>query len=164
MDEYLELISLNIWHIVATIGNLLVLTWILKKFLWKPVTNMLEGRKREVDDIYQKAEDAKRVAEQDRLEYRAKLDGAQAEADEIVRTATARADRLSESIIDDAKLKARDTLRRAEAEIELEKKRAMNELKDEISTISMQIAENVVGREMNEDDHRELIDSFIDQL
>ena len=164
MDEYLELISLNIWHIVATIGNLLILTWILKKFLWKPVTNMLEKRKNEVDEIYQKAEDAKRVAEQDRLEYRAKLDGAKEEADEIVRAATVRADKLSESIIDDAKSRADDTLRRAEAEIELEKKRAMNELKDEISSISMQIAENVVGREMNEDDHRELIDSFIDEL
>lgn len=164
MDEYLELISLNIWHIVATIGNLLILTWILKKFLWKPVTNMLEKRKNEVDEIYRKAEDAKRVAEQDRLEYRAKLDGAKEEADEIVRAATVRADKLSESIIDDAKSRADDTLRRAEAEIELEKKRAMNELKDEISSISMQIAENVVGREMNEDDHRELIDSFIDEL
>ena len=164
MDEYLELISLNIWHIVATIGNLLILTWILKKFLWKPVTNMLEKRKNEVDEIYQKAEYAKRVAEQDRLEYRAKLDGAKEEADEIVRAATVRADKLSESIIDDAKSRADDTLRRAEAEIELEKKRAMNELKDEISSISMQIAENVVGREMNEDDHRELIDSFIDEL
>jgi F-type H+-transporting ATPase subunit b len=164
MDEYLELISLNIWHIVATIGNLLILTWILKKFLWKPVTNMLEKRKNEVDEIYQKAEDAKRVAEKDRLEYRAKLDGAEEEAEEIVRAATARADKLSESIIDDAKSRADDTLRRAEAEIELEKKRAMNELKDEISSISMQIAENVVGREMNEDDHRELIDSFIDEL
>ena len=164
MDEYLELISLNIWHIVATVGNLLILTWILKKFLWKPVTNMLEKRKNEVDEIYQKAEDAKRVAEQDRLEYRAKLDGAKEEADEIVRAATVRADKLSESIIDDAKSRADDTLRRAEAEIELEKKRAMNELKDEISSISMQIAENVVGREMNEDDHRELIDSFIDEL
>ena len=86
------------------------------------------------------------------------------EADEIVRAATVRADKLSESIIDDAKSRAEDTLRRAEAEIELEKKRAMNELKDEISSISMQIAENVVGREMNEDDHRELIDSFIDEL
>jgi F-type H+-transporting ATPase subunit b len=149
---------------VATIGNLLILTWILKKFLWKPVTNMLEKRKNEVDEIYQKAEDAKRVAEKDRLEYRAKLDGAEEEAEEIVRAATARADKLSESIIDDAKSRADDTLRRAEAEIELEKKRAMNELKDEISSISMQIAENVVGREMNEDDHRELIDSFIDEL
>jgi F-type H+-transporting ATPase subunit b len=164
MDEYLELISLNIWHIVATIGNLLILTWILKKFLWKPVTNMLEKRKNEVDEIYQKAEDAKRVAEKDRLEYRAKLDGAEEEAEEIVRAATVRAEGLSESIIDDAKSRADDTLRRAEAEIELEKKRAMNELKDEISSISMQIAENVVGREMNEDDHRELIDSFIDEL
>lgn len=164
MDEYLELITLNVWHIAATIGNLLILTWILKRFLWKPVTKVLEARKNEVDGIYREAESAAREAELDRLEYRAKLDGARSEADEIVRTAKARAERMGESIIGDAKERASSTLHRAEAEIELERRRAMKELKDEISTISLQIAENVVGREISEDDHRGLIDSFIDEL
>lgn len=164
MDEYLELITLNVWHIAATIGNLLILTWILKRFLWKPVTKVLEARKNEVDGIYREAESAARDAELDRLEYRAKLDGAQSEADEIVRTAKTRAERMGESIVGEAKARASSTLHRAEAEIELERRRAMKELKDEISTISVQIAENVVGREISEDDHRGLIDSFIDEL
>lgn len=164
MDEYLDLISLNIWHIAATVGNLLLLTWILKKFLWKPVTDILERRRSEVDGIYRDAEGASREAEQNRLEYRAKLDGAHDEADSIVRSATVRAERISEKITDEAKSRAKDTLRRAEVEIELEKKRAMKELADEITSISMKIAENVVEREIDEDDHRGLIDSFIDEL
>ncbi len=164
MDEYLELITLNVWHIAATIGNLLILTWILKRFLWKPITKVLETRKNEVDSIYREAEDKAHKAELDRLEYRAKLDGAQSEADEIIRAATARAEGMSERIIGDAKVRASSTLHRAEAEIELERRRAMKELMGEISTISVQIAENVVGREISEDDHRGLIDSFIDEL
>ncbi len=164
MNEYLELISLDIWHIVATVGNLLILWLIIKKLLFKPVTEILEKRKSQVDDIYSKAEESKRAAEKDRLEYSAKLAAARNEADEIVRNAALRADRLSENIIEEAKNKAEETARKAEADIELEKKRAMNEPNDEIGAISVQIAESVVGREISEDDHRELIDSFIDEL
>ncbi len=164
MNEYLELISLDIWHIVATVGNLLILWLIIKKLLFKPVTEILEKRKSQVDDMYSKAEESKRAAEEDQREYSAKLAAARNEADEIVRKAAIRADRLSENIIEEAKTKAEETVRKAEADIELEKKRAMNELKDEIGAISVQIAGSVVGREISEDDHRELIDSFIDEL
>ena len=162
--EYLELISLNIWHIIATIFNLLILTLILKKFLFAPVQKILAERKGEVDTLYSDAEQAKETAEADKKLYTDKLKSAQAEADSIIKTASQRADKLGDEIIADAKSKAADTVRKAEADIELEKKKAMNELKNEISEISVTIAENVVSKEINAEDHRELIDSFIEQL
>ena len=55
-------------------------------------------------------------------------------------------------------------MKRAEEDIEQAKKKAMDDLKNEISDISVQIAEGVVGRELNGEDHRELIDSFIEKL
>lgn len=162
--EYLELISLNIWHIIATITNLLILTLILKKFLFKPVQNVLAQRKKEVETLYTGAEEAKAQAESDKKLYSEKLRGAKEEADSIIKTASARADKLGDEIVNEAKQKASDTVKKAEADIEREKKKALNELKTEISDISVQIAENVVEREIKEDDHRELIDSFIDKL
>ncbi|MGN1410857.1 MAG: F0F1 ATP synthase subunit B [Eubacteriales bacterium] len=162
--EYLELISLNIWHIIATIANLLILTLILKKFLFKPVQKILAERRSQVDNLYSDAEEAKAQAESDKKKYTEKLKGAQDEADSIIKTATARADKLGDEIITDAKRKAADTVMKAEADIEREKKKAMNELKNEISAISVQIAENVVSREIKDEDHKELIDSFIDKL
>ncbi|MBP3377774.1 MAG: F0F1 ATP synthase subunit B [Clostridia bacterium] len=162
--EYLELISLNIWHIVVTIINLLLLMLILKKFLWKPVKKVMAERQGQVDDIYRTAEESAAAAERDRQLYSEKLSQAQNEAETIVKAATQRADRLGDEIIADAKKKAADTMKKAENDIEQEKKKAMNDLKNEISGISVQIAESVVGREINEDDHRKLIDSFIDQL
>lgn len=162
--EYLELISLNIWHIIVTVLNLLILTYILKKFLFKPVQEVMAKRKTEVEVLYSDAEAAKTSAESDKKLYSEKLRTAKEEADGIIRTATARADKLGEEIVDEAKAKAADYMQKAEADIELEKKKALNELKNEISDISVQIAENVVEREISEDDHRELIDSFIDKL
>ena len=162
--EYLELISLNIWHIVVTIANLLLLMLILKKFLWKPVKKIMAERQGQVDTIYKNAEDARDAAERDRKLYDEKLRNAQSEAETIVKAATQRADRLGDEIIANAKTKAEETLKKAEADIEQEKKKAMNDLKNEISESSVQVAENVVKREINEEDHRELIDSFIEGL
>ncbi|MBE6542529.1 MAG: F0F1 ATP synthase subunit B [Ruminococcaceae bacterium] len=164
MNEYLELISLNIWHIIATILNLLILMWIIKKFLFKPVQKVLAERQNQVDEIYSAAEKSAAQAEADRKLYNEKLEGAREEAEAIVKAATKRADRLSDEIIDKAKNKAEETIRKAENDIAQEKKKAMNELKNEISDISVQIAENVVGREIKAEDHRELIDDFIDKL
>lgn len=162
--EYLELISLNIWHIVVTIANLLILMLILKKFLWKPVKKIMAERQGQVDTIYHNAEEALGAAERDKKLYDEKLRGAQMEAETIVKAATQRADRLGDEIIANAKAKAEETMKKAESDIMQEKKKAMNDLKNEISGISVQIAENVVGREINEEDHRELIDSFIEGL
>ena len=73
MEEHLELISLNIWHIVAAILNLLILTLIVKKFLFERVQKVLAERKSQVDTLYTDAETAKTAAESERAEYEEKL-------------------------------------------------------------------------------------------
>ena len=162
--EYLELISLDIWHIAASVLNLLILTLILKRFLFKPVQKTLEDRQGQVDRIYREAEDSRAKAEEDKALYSEKLAGAVEEAEGIVRSASQRADRQSDEILAEANRRASETVKRAEEEIEQARKKAMDELKNEVADISVQIAENVVGRELNGEDHRELIDSFIDNL
>ena len=112
--EYLELISLDIWHIVASILNLLVLTLILKRFLFKPVQKMLAERQGQVDRIYREAEDSRAKAEEDRALYGEKLAGAVEEAEGIVRSASQRADRQSDEILAEANRRAAETVKRAE--------------------------------------------------
>ena len=162
--EYLELISLDIWHIAASILNLLILTLILKRFLFKPVQKTLADRQGQVDRIYREAEDSRAKAEEDKALYSEKLAGAVEEAEGIVRSASQRADRQSDEILAEANRRASETVKRAEEEIEQARKKAMDELKNEVAELSVEIAENVVGRELNGEDHRELIDSFIDNL
>ena len=71
---------------------------------------------------------------------------------------------MSEEIIGDAKDKAQAKLERAEEEIAQEKKKAMTELKDDVSALSVDIAEKLLGREIDEKDHAELIDKFISEV
>ncbi len=162
--NYLELISLNVWHIVAAILNLLILCLILKKFLFKPVQQILAERQAQVDTLYTDAENARTSAEASRTEYETKLSRVEEEANEILQNATVRADRMTEKILAEAADKAAEKMRKADADIEQEKKKAMNEIKNEISGMSVDIAEKMVGREIKEEDHKQLIDSFIDSL
>ena len=96
--------------------------------------------------------------------YAAKLDRAEESAREIVSDATRRANERAEEIVREAKTEADRLRRRADEEIAQERKKALNEVKNEISDISVEIAEKVVGREIREEDHREMIDSFIRDL
>ena len=111
MGDSLELISLEVWHVVASILNLLILTLILKKFLFKPVHNMLDKRKEQVDSLYRDAEQSRQKAEEDRALYGEKLAGAVEEAETIVRSAAQRADRQSDEILADAKRRAAETVK-----------------------------------------------------
>lgn len=162
--ETLELISVNVWHIAAAIANLLILTLIVKKFLFKPVQKILAERQAEVDTLYQKAEDSAAAAEKDKLEYHEKLENAEREVEDIIKSATARAERLGDEIVSEANAKADAVMKKADADIEQSKKKAVNEIKNEIAGISVSIAEKVVAREINEKDHADIIDSFIEQL
>ena len=78
--------------------------------------------------------------------------------------ANERARRTEEEIVGEANRKAAATLKKADEDIAFEKKRALNELKNEIAGISLDIAEKVIGREIREDDHKALIDGFIDEI
>jgi len=159
--QTLEVISVNIWSILISIANLLIMFLILKKFLYKPLQKVLAARRAAVDEVYAAADRAKAAAEADQQTWEEKMSGAKAEADRIVKAAEDNAARRSEDILSDANRKANGILRRAETEAELERRKAAEEIKKEIVDVSAALAEKMLGREIRKEDHRDLIDSFI---
>lgn len=162
--SYLDVISVNFWQMLISVANLLILFLILKRFLFRPVQRVMAARRAQVDQIYSDAADAKSEAEQARAEYTERLSRADSEAEEILRAATAKANAKSEEIVGEAKQEVQLLRRRAEEEIAQEKKKAQNELKNDIASISMEIAEAALGREIREEDHRAIVDRFIGEL
>ena len=67
--QFLDVISVNIWAILASLANLLLLTWILKRFLFKPVKKMMDARRAAIDDTYAQAQTALDEAEENRRNY-----------------------------------------------------------------------------------------------
>lgn len=159
--QSLDIISVNIWSILISLANLVIIFLILKKVLFKSVKKTLDTRRAQIDKLYDDAGAAKAEAEGSKELYEEKLAGAKAEAEGILYTARERADRMSEEIISDANAKAAARVKKAEEEIAQEKKKAMSEIKNDISTLSVDIAEKIIEREIDEKDHSELIDKFI---
>jgi F-type H+-transporting ATPase subunit b len=114
--------------------------------------------------MYSDANAAKADAEAMQSEYQAKLGDAQAASERIVKEAVSRGQAREEEIIRQANAEASAIMDKAAADIAMEKKKAVNDAKDEISGLAMAIAEKVVGRELKAADQQDLIDSFIADL
>lgn len=162
--QSLEVISVNIWQILISLCNLLLLFLILKRFLYKPVKRVLAERKAALDQQYAAAEEAQSSAEASKQAWDEKMKTAQAEADHLLKKATATADRRGEQIVSDAKEKADGIVRQAEAHAALEHKKAEAEIKKEIVDVSAVLTEKMLGREIKTEDHRAIIDSFIEGI
>ncbi len=162
--QTLEIISVNLWSILISLINLVLLFLIFKFFLYKPVKKVMAQRQQMLDDQYNAAANAKKEAEEDRALWKEKLDSAHSEADSILKSAVSNADIRSEAIVDEAKKKADVIIRQAEIEAELERKKVEAEIKTEIIDVSTVLASKMLDREINSDDHRNLIDSFIESI
>lgn len=162
--QTLEIISVNLWSALISLCNLLILYLILKKFLYKPVKKVLAQRQTAIDEQYGAAEEAERKALESKEKWEQKMLSADNEADSILKAAVVNADRRSEKIVAGAKEKADDIVRQAHTEAQLERKKAQAGIKKEIVNVSAALTEKMLNREINEEDHRELIDSFIREI
>lgn len=159
-----DIITLNIWQIVISLCNLTILFLIIKKFLFKPVKKLLAEREAMANAEYDKAKAARADAEKSRSEWDEKLKGADAEAERIVKNASDSAKRNAERIENDAKEQAEHILTSAREGAELEYKRAQDSIRSEIADVSAAIAAKVIGREIDEKTHHDLIGQFIDGI
>lgn len=162
--QTLSIISVNIWQMLISLANLAILYWLISKFLYKPVKNMLEKRQSTIDGAYKEAEDAKNKALSDKEAYEQKLLDAKTEADGMLEEATQIARNREDKIIKDAKTEAEGIINRAREQAELETKKAENAIKDEIVKVGTLIAEKMIDREISAQDHKNMIDSFIEEI
>lgn len=159
-----SLLGVNPWTALFTLLNTLTIYFVARKFLFGPVMKMIEDRQQEIDDMYSAAGQAQSQAEAMQVEYQQKLNAAQATSERIVKEAVARGQAREEEILRKANTEASAIMDKASADIEMEKKKAINDAKNEISGLAMAIAGKVVERELNEADQNNLINSFIDGL
>ena len=144
-----ELVGIVPWTFIAQICNLFIQMYLIKRFLFKPINEMLEKRRAAADAEITDAEAAKKEANAIK---------------EVLESARKTATLQSEKIVKEASEQAAALKNKAEKEIAQEKKKAVNEVKGEIGGIAMDIAGKVIEREINEKDHEKLIDEFISNV
>ena len=164
MDVYQSLVAVNPVTLIAQICNLFIQLFFVKKFFLDKIKAILDARREAADKEITDAQAAKAEAMEIKATYEKNMQEAKAQANEIVdrahKTATAR----GEEIIRQANQEAAMLKQKAAADIAMEKKKALNDAKDEISGVAMAIAEKVVERQLDSSDHDKLINQFIEKL
>lgn len=164
MGENLSFIGIDFWTALFTLLNFLAVFFVGKRFLWGPVMKIITDRQEEIDKMYADAESARTSAQALEAEYQTKLAAAAQTSEEMVRAAVVRGQAREDEIIRQANQRAEAILEKADADIRQEKKKALNDAKDEISDLALAIAAKVVDRELKPADHDRLVDQFINEL
>lgn len=159
-----EFLNINFFTSLFTLVNTVALFLVLKKFLFKPVMQMITDRQKEIDDMYDAAGAAEKNAKALEQAYQQKLSVAAETGERMVKDAVKRGQDREEEIIRQANAQAAAILDKAATDIAMEKKKAVNDAKDEISEMALAIAEKVVGRELTVADQEGLVDAFIKEL
>ena len=164
MDLYQSLVSVNPITLIAAICNLFIQLFVFKKFFWNKIVAVIDARREAADKEIKDAEEAKAEALAIKNTYEQNMLEARDQADRILLSAQKSATTRSEEIISQAQQQAAQIKAKASADIAQEKKKAFNDAKNEIAVIALAIAGKVVGRELDTEDQRNLVDSFIEEL
>lgn len=157
-------ISFNVWTALLMLFNTITMFLVLKHFLFVPLMKVIKARQDEIDGMYADADAAKNAAAAMQTEYEQKLLVATQTGEQLVQAAMERGRQREEEIVNQANAEAAAIMSKASAVIAQEKKKAINDAKDEISGMAMAIAEKVVGRELTVADQEKLVDEFIADL
>ena len=164
MDLYQSLVTVNPVTLIAQICNLFIQLLIVKIFFLDKIKAILDQRREAADKEITDAQAAKAEALVIKETYEQNMKDAKAKADDILMNAQRTANSRSEEIISQAQAAAAQIKSKASADIEMEKKKAINDAKNEISGLAMAIAGKVVERELNAADQSAMIDNFINEL
>ena len=164
MDLYQSLVTVNPVTLIAQICNLFIQLLIVKIFFLDKIKAVLEKRRETADKQIADAEAAKSEAAAIKQTYEENMRQAKTKADDMILSAQKTAAQRSEEILSQAQKQAAQIKTKAASDIEMEKKKAINEAKNEISELAMAIAGKVVARELNDADQDGMIDRFIEEL
>ena len=149
-----------LWQLV----NFFVLLFLLRKFLYSPIKNMLDQRAAQINGDLDDAEARRKEAEELKAKYEQKLKDARGEAQEIVDNAETRANKKAKDIINKAEERAENLKAKKLEEIEQAKKEAAAELRDSIADYTVLAANKLIQEQLDQKTHRKMIMDFIDQL
>ncbi|MDR1802989.1 MAG: ATP synthase F0 subunit B [Treponema sp.] len=136
-----------------TIINIFILSIILRKLLFKPVTKFMADRARRVQDSLDQSEMTKTHANDLLAQYTAKLKTAETDAEAIIRSARESAEAEAKKIIAESQTAAEQTLANARKELELEHQASLAAFRKEAATLVVKATERLVGREIKSEDN-----------
>ena len=148
---------------LSQLVNFVVLLIILQRFLYKPMLTMLNRRQERIRESMDYADRVKKEAERAQADYEKKIEESRREAQTIIGQATQQAERAREDILSKARDEAREIKAKALTDVEYERRRVVAELRDQVAELAILAAGHVLGRELDEKTHRQVVAEFLDE-
>ena len=158
------LVQLDPGLFIWTIITFLVLCSVLAKFAWKPLLNALENREKDIQSSIEDAKKAKNELEQLNEEAEKIIAEARIDSQEIRSEAKASAEKVKADIRSKAEEDVKKIKEEANAQIQVEKDKAISEIRQEVVTLTMSVAEKVIGKNLSTEDNQEMIEQSIMDL
>lgn len=158
----MDQLGLNIPTLIAQLINFLILLFLLRLFLWKPITGMLDERQKRIKESLEAAERMKEQTQASERAIQEQIEAARQEGQQIIANSQQIATRVQEEGRTQAQAEAETMLARARSEIQLERDNAIAELRKEFADITVQAAEKVIGQSLDKSSHQRLIDEVLE--
>lgn len=159
----MEALGINVPGLVAQIVNFLLLLFLLSKFAYKPILNMLDQRAQRIKESLEAAERARQEAAQSQVNIQAQLDAALREGQALIEQAARSAEQLREEIHETARKEAEAIHARAKADFDLEREKAIQELRRQFADLTITAAEKVINESLDRTKHQRLISEVLEQ-
>ena len=138
-----------------------ILFWVLWKFAFPPILQTLDERERKIKESLEQADRHRAEAEQKMQEYEAKLKTASREAETLLAAAKERAQRIMEENEQRLRTETQRSKEDATREIDQERRRAIQDIRNQTTEMALLVAEKVVGRSLNDADHKRMADEAL---
>jgi len=156
--------DLNIPVVLTNIAGFVIVVWILAKFAWGPILDMLDARRDKIAGDFAEAEQARGDAEQLRGDFETKLGEIKVIEREKVQEAVVRGEEIADRLKGEAQAKAETALEKARQDIDVETQKAQLSLRDDVVHLALSSAEMLVNQKLDDETHRRLIREYIDNL
>ncbi|MCX7918924.1 MAG: F0F1 ATP synthase subunit B [bacterium] len=151
-------------QIVTQIIGFLLLVWLLKKFAWKPILQLLETRRNKIIAEFERIDRTKQEVERLKQEYEQQLKTIDVQARQKILEAVQEGQKIALEIQEQARDDARQLIEKAKQNIDLEIAKAKVELRNEIVNMTLQATEKMILEKLDDQKHRELITQYIGSL
>lgn len=156
--------STTLGTIIVVSGAFLLLMLLIKKFAWESISEMLKKREDKIANDLDSAEQSRIAAAKLEEERQQKLLSSKTEAAEIIKNAKESGDQNRQRILTETNEEVSRLREKARKDISQEHEEALAEVKDEVAALSLQIAEKILNKELTQDAHEALINSYIEGL
>ncbi|MGQ9455717.1 MAG: F0F1 ATP synthase subunit B [Armatimonadota bacterium] len=160
----MEILNIDPRVLAVQVGGFLLLLVVFRLFLFRPIMDILDARRQEVEENYRRAEEHQRVAEQLRSEYEAHLANIEEEMRAKIAQAIKEGQAMRDEIIASSRAKAENTLNRALEQIEREKEKSIEELKAAVADLAISATSKLLQEELDDARHRQLVSRFIEEI